>query len=374
MAEQEVTDAERFEVLKKAATAALKKKFAKVDYTGKHGKRKFEVKITLSDSLEGSPASLFSGNHLELNLLAPSAVDADPHWFDEYLMNSTDSSERMVWAMKDLGNLVETADRIVRVRKALLDPRVRTSDEREQEQIENQRARVEMLEKDEEPNCLPSIILQGMGQGTLIWNGEKPDMHGIPTAEQRFADYAQKAIKAVYTEFDPGSAVVVDNDLRDVLTWKTTRPPCVQKLELMDATGKVLLDRPVVKTVADRLRQPDHSSDETRTGEALAAEFDSKPFGWDDHVVRAALAALLRTGAVVARLGPTQIRTASEPKAIEVFSGWNQFRKAIFEYVGELTPEQRLAASQAQGLRITIANPGQLGNPAFWSNSSFWIT
>ena len=159
-------------------------------------------------------------------------------------MNSTEAPERMVWAIKDLGSLVETADRIVRVRKALLDPRVRTSDEREQEQIENQRARVEMLEKDEEPNCLPSIILQGMGQGTLIWNGEKPDMHGIPTAEQRFADYAQKAIKAVYTEFDPGSAVVVDDDLRQVLTWKTTRPPCVQKLELMDATGKVLLDRP----------------------------------------------------------------------------------------------------------------------------------
>lgn len=344
--EQEVTDAERFEVLKKAATAALKKKFAKVDYTGKHGKRKFEVKITLSDSLEGPPASLFLGNHMELNLLTPSAVEADPHWFDDYLMNSTDSPERMVWAIKDLGNLIETAERIVRVRKALNDPRVRTSDSREQEQIETQRARVEMLEKDEEPNCLPSIILQGMGQGTLIWNGEKPDMHGIPTAEQRFADYAQKAIKAVYTEFDPGSAVVVDDDLRQVLSWKTTRPPCVQKLELMDATGKVLLDRPVVKTVADRLRQPDHSSDETRTGEALAAEFDSKPFGWDDHVVRAALAALLRTGAVVTKLGTTQIRTASEPKAIEVFSGWNQFKKAIFEYVGELTPEQRLAASQ----------------------------
>src|SRR5271166_6576436 len=27
-----------------------------------------------------------------------------------------------------------------------------------------------------------------------------------------------------------------------------------------------------------------------------------------------------------------------------------------------------------QGLRITIANPGQLGNPAFWSNPSFLIT
>ena len=219
------------------------------------------------------------------------------------LINSTDAPERIVWAIKDLGNLVETADRIVRVRKALLDPRVRTSDEREQEQIENQRARVEILENDDEPNCLPSIILQGMGQGTLIWNGEKPDMHGIPTAEQRFADYAEKAIKAVYTEFDPGSAVVVDDDLREVLTWKTTRPPCVQKLELMDASGKVLLDRPVVKTVADRLRQPDHSSEETRTGEALAAEFDAKPFGWDDHVVRAALAALLRAGAVVAKIG-----------------------------------------------------------------------
>ena len=86
---------------------------------------------------------------------------------------------------------------------------------------------------------------------------------------------------------------------------------------------KVLLDRPVIKTVADRLRQPDHSADATRTGEALAAEFDAKPFGWDEHVVRAALAALLRGGAVVARIGTVQIRTAAEPKAIELFSGKN---------------------------------------------------
>ncbi len=347
VAEQDVSDAERFEVLKTAATVALKKKFAKVDFQGKHGKRKFEVKITLADSLAGTPSILFSGGHLELNLLTPSAIEGDLRWADECSVNSTDAPDRMVWTIKDLGNLAETADRIVRVRKALLDPRVRTSDEREQEQIEIQRARAEILETDEEPNCLPAIILQGMGQGTLIWNGEKPDMHGIPTAEQRFADYAQKAIKRVYTEFDHGSAVVVDDDLREILTWKTTRPPCVQKLELMDAGGKVLLDRPVVKTVADRLRQPDHTSNDRRTGEALATEFDAKPYGWDEHVVRAALATLLRAGAVVAKLGSVEIRTSSEPKAIDLFSGWNQFKRAVFEYVGELTPDQRHAASQA---------------------------
>jgi hypothetical protein len=347
VAEQDVSDAERFEVLKGAATVALKKKFAKIDFKGRHGTRKFAVKITLADSLSETPATLFSGAHLELNLVTPEAIEGHAHWFAECLVNSTEAPERIAWAIKDLGNLVETAERIVRVRKALLDPRVRTSDEREQEQIETQRARAEHLATDEEPNCLPSILLQGMGQGTLIWNGEKPDMHGIPTAEQRFADFAQQAIKTVYTEFDAGSAVVVDDDLREVLTWKTTRPACVQKLELMDAAGKVLLDRPVVKTVADRLRRPDHASDEARTGEALAAEFDAMPFGWDEHVVRAALAALLRSGAVVVKLGTSQIRTALETKAIDVFSGWNQFKKAVFEYVGELTPEQRMAASQA---------------------------
>ena len=265
VAEQDVTDAERFEVIKTAATVALKKKFAKVDYTGKHGKRKFEVKVTLADSLTGHASSLFSGGHLELNAAhAGCRRGGSRTGPTSCLVNSTDAPERMVWAIKDLGNLIETADRIVRVRKALRDPRVRTSDEREQEQIENQLPESRSSRKTRSRTASPSIILQGMGQGTLIWNGEKPDMHGIPTAEQRFADYAQKAIKAVYTEFDPGSAVVVDDDLREVLTWKTTRPPCVQKLELMDTSGKVLLDRPVVKTVADRLRQPDHSSDVAR--------------------------------------------------------------------------------------------------------------
>jgi len=57
--------------------------FAKVDYAGKHGKRKFEVKITLADALAGTPASLSSGGHLELNLLTPTVLEGNPHWVDE---------------------------------------------------------------------------------------------------------------------------------------------------------------------------------------------------------------------------------------------------------------------------------------------------
>ena len=60
VAEQDVTDSDRFDVIKTAATGALKKKFAKVDFTGTHGKRKFEVKITLADSLTGTPTTLSS--------------------------------------------------------------------------------------------------------------------------------------------------------------------------------------------------------------------------------------------------------------------------------------------------------------------------
>ena len=60
-----------------AATVAMKKKFAKVDYAGRHGKRKFEVKITLADSLTGTPTSVFSGGHLELKLLTPTAIDGE---------------------------------------------------------------------------------------------------------------------------------------------------------------------------------------------------------------------------------------------------------------------------------------------------------
>src|SRR5262249_51195735 len=114
-----------------------------------------------------------------------------------------------------------------------------------------------------------------------------------------------------------------------------------------DQNGKVLLDRPVLKTVMDRLRRQDHAPEDKRRGEALAAEFDGVPYAWEEHIVRAALAALLRAGAVVVREGTVEIRTPADPRAAEVFTGWNRFKKAVFEYVGELTPEQRQAATQA---------------------------
>lgn len=347
VAEQDVTDADRFGVLKEGAEAALKKKFFKHEFSGRHGKRKFEVKVLLNDGPGKAPATLSSGSHIELHLLTPAAVDADPQWADSALLESTDKADRISWSVKDLGRLVETVERIVRVRKALLDPRLRTTDAKEQEQIEAQRQRVQMLAQDDGAGSLPAQILQGLSQGTLVWNGEKNDLPGIPFAEETFRLTADKAIKAVFTEFDPGSALVVDADLRQVLTWKTTRPPCVQKLELMDQSGKVLLDRPVLKAVIDYLRQPANAVDDKRKGEPLASNFDAKPYGWDEHVVRAALAALLRAGAVVCREGTVEIRTPTDQKAVEIFSGWNRFKKAIFEYAGELTPAQRQAATQA---------------------------
>jgi hypothetical protein len=347
VAEQDVSDADRFAVLKEAAEAALKKKFFKHEFAGKHGKRKFEVKVVLDDGPGKAPATLAPGSHLELHVLSPAAVEADPQWADGALMESTTRPERLTWSIKDLGRLAETVERIVRVRKALRDARLNTTDAKEQEQIEAQRQRVEKLAQDDEPACLPAQVLQGLSQGTLVWNGETKDLCGIPVAEDLFRQTADRAVKAVFTEFDPGSALVVDADLRQVLTWTTARPACVQKLELMDQGGKVLLERPVLKAVVEYLRRPDNSADERRKGEALASAFDTKPYGWDEHVVRAALAALLRAGAVIAHEGPVDVRTPTDPKAVEIFSGWNRFKKAVFEYAGELTPAQRQAATQA---------------------------
>jgi hypothetical protein len=347
VAEQDVTGADRFGVLKEAAEAALKKKFFKHDFTGKHGKRKFEVKVFLEDRPGQTTATLASGSHLELRVLTPTAVEADPQWADVALLDSTDHPERLIWSIKDLGRLTETVERIVRVRKALPDSRLHTTDAKEQEQIEAQRQRVEKLAQDDDPGCLPAQILQGLSQGTLVWNGEKRDFPGIPVAEDIFRQTADKALKAVFTEFDHGSALVMDPDLRQVLTWTTTRPVCVQKLELMDQAGKVLLERPVLKAVVEYLRRPENANDDKRKGEALATAFDAQPHGWEEHVVRAALAALLRAGAVIVREGPVEVRTSNDAKAAEIFSGWNRFKKAVFEYAGELTPGQRQAATQA---------------------------
>jgi hypothetical protein len=347
VAEQDVTEAERFSVFKESAEAALKKKFFKHEFTGTHGKRKFEVKVLLDDGLGKTPTTLASGSHLELRVLTPTAVESDPHWADTALMESTSEPERLTWSVKDLGQLAGTIDRVVRVRKGLQDSRLHTTDAKEQEQIETQRQRVEKLAKDEGQECLPGQILQGLSQGTLIWNGEKADLDGRSFAEEVFRGTADKAVKAVFTEFGPGSALVMDPDLRDVLTWVSRRPTCVQKLELMDQASKVLLDRPVLKAVIEYLRRPENSSEDKRKGQALSEAFDARPYGWDEHVVRAALAALLRAGAVIAREGAVEVRIPADPRAIEIFSGWNRFKKAVFEYAGELTPAQRQTATQA---------------------------
>jgi hypothetical protein len=175
---QDVSDADRFEVLKGATEAALKRKFFKHEFAGRHGKRKFEVKVVLEDGPGKTPATLAPGCHLELHILTPTVVEAEPHWTDMALMESTSKPECLTWAIKDLGHLAETVERIVRVRKALRDSHLHTTDAKEQEQIETQRQRVDKLAHDEEPACLPAQILQGLSQGTLVWNGEKKDLAG----------------------------------------------------------------------------------------------------------------------------------------------------------------------------------------------------
>ena len=116
-------------------------------------------------------------------------------------------------------------------------------------------------------------------------------------------------------------------------------PDCYRVLGVVD-DGRILEDSPLLSRVLGELKRRAGTHESLR-GRDLQEHFDRPPYGWDERVVRLAIASLFRSGSIEIRTAQGTFRSSTDSQAARALTNRPTFKEASFHPAQVLTNEQR---------------------------------
>lgn len=342
------TAARRAEIGRDALKEALEG-FRRLRY--RSGARVFDVRIEADGSVVAERG--------ELRLIVSSPLAEEPLSSDEVERVDSPSAPDTAWLIADpSADLVALIERAAAMERVL---RERGAEGREgAEFVQERRREMERLLHE----TIPSRLREGLARGTLIHAGSRRALDAA-TWESAVRGALEERAADIYTEFDAAAVAVRDEDAGRILTWRGGNlPTCYRELGVV-GDGQIKLDGRLLSRVLDAWpteEGPDGRRAIPLTGGSLLDLFGTRPYGWDDAVVRLALAALLRVGAVQLEIGGRVIHSFADPQALRAVTRQRDFRDAVFRQAAVLTEEERRAISRlaAEWLRETKEAPEEI--------------
>jgi hypothetical protein len=273
--------------------------------------------------------------HLTLVVRSPLAADAEDA--DEIeRTRSTGVRDTVWWLTESSAELASLVDRILAMEAVLGRPEAggpegagfRREREREKETLRH--------------TTLPSRLREALARGALIAVGARRSLRPEDWERSVRAALEERA-EEVFFEFPVGAASVRDEDVGRILSWRGgALPECYRALGVVE-DGSIREDGPLLSRVLAELKRRAEVAEPLR-GQDLAEHFDRPPYGWDERVVRLALASLLRHGAIEVRTPQGTFRSPADPAAARVLTNRPAFREASFHPAQVLTEGQRREA------------------------------
>lgn len=293
------------------------------------GVRALDVRL----EVDGEPLS--PRGHLKLVVHSPLSDDRPD--VDE-IERSLSPGERGTtwWVAEPSAELQALVDRVLATEAVLAGPQVsgpegaefRREREREKETLRH--------------TTLPEKLKEALSRGVLVTAGTRRTL-GVEDWEQAVRKALEERAEELFFEFDAGAASVHDEDVGRILSWRGgALPDCYRTLGVVE-DGAIREDSPLLSRVLGEIKRRAEAH-ESLKGPDLAEHFDAPPYGWDERVVRLALACLLRQGSVEVRTPQGTFRSPGDPAAARAITNRPAFREASFHPAQVLTAEERREA------------------------------
>lgn len=269
-----------------------------------------------------------------LRLVVRSPLSTEPLDVDDIeRIQSPGARDTIWWVTRPSAELAALVDRILAMEAVLHTPEAggqegaefRREREREKETLRH--------------STLPARLREALARGTLVAVGTRRTTR--PEEWERAIDAAlEERAEEVFYEFASGAASVRDEEVGRILAWQGgALPGCYRTLGVVE-DGSVREDSPLLSRVLGELKRRADAHGSLR-GTDLAEFFDRPPYGWDERVVRLALASLFRNGSVEVRTAQGTFRSPSDELARRALTNRPAFRDASFLPAQVLTEEQR---------------------------------
>jgi len=268
--------------------------------------RVFDVHLFIDDQ------EVSRGGHLRLRIYSPFWTSQRENATDDVYYESLGKEDVVFWVSKVDGGFTEGIRRLIALEKVLDDWAKRARTPKELGGLEPYRREVVNI-KDELPQSLESALKAG----TVLFYGTRKELSGQESINDTFQKWMKQLTEEKFPRFEEGAVnVPKDEIIEAILKWRGGHLPSVYKdLKLVDPRQRsIVTNGPVAHAILTEVKKRGEV-----TGSEIAEHFGSPTYGWDERVVRTALAALFKNGSV-------QV----EPKSNSSLVASRNFRKAVF--------------------------------------------
>jgi hypothetical protein len=292
--------------------------------------RVFDVLLSIDDSVASR------NGYLKLKIFSPFWVFQRDDPVDDVYLESLGKDDTVLWVGREERGFTTKVKRVLAIERVLNDWTKRARTPQQLAELENYRRELETL-KDDLPNVLKSSLIRG----TVFLYGSREDLDGKEELENIFEKFMMELTEHLFTRFNEGAVSIPRDDVIEaILRWRGgTLPSVYRELKLIDADNKnIITNGPVAHAVLNEVRKRGEV-----TGAEISEHFDSPPFGWDEKVIRTALAALYKTGSIQA-----------SPAENSSFTARRNFRSTVFSVGIAPTKEEKEKARKTLSERFGV--------------------
>lgn len=333
VASQFVGGGEKEELAVEIAEECLKD-FKKYNY---RKLRVFDVHLWIDDE------EITTSGYLKLKFYTPYWLREKEDPIAKLYTKSLAEPDVIFWMCEESDTFSDKLERILAVKKALIERERRSPSPQEIKELERYRKAIDFIKNDE----LPNILNSSARKGTILYKGEEYKLSGKEEIKDIFSKFMKELTEEVYTEFHHAAVKIdKDTDITAVLSWTGgTLPPIYAELKLLDDNRNILVSAPTADRILRELKRKSDRGEEC-TGLSLSEHFGAPPYGWEPRVVRLILATLFKNGSIQVESEGRTYLSPNETGSHNVFESIRAFNKAKF-YIGiTITREQKEEASR----------------------------
>lgn len=203
---------------------------------------------------------------------------------------------------------------------------------------------------------IESSIKQALLSGNIIYDGNDEVLTGkTENIKNVFEKELNKVVPYIYSKFDDAKFKVNEKSIAAILSAKSDLNQIEKELDLFDFKGNLNLHGKILSEVYSQIKK---SNDKATiyTGADLLSDFEQVPYGWDVILVRIAVAALFRGGAIYLKSSGESFYDFKKQGATDLLINSNKFKKAVLciEPEVEIKLEEREKVQQDLNLIFDI--------------------
>lgn len=290
--------------------------FGRLNY---EGVKYFDIKVFADDN------ELYTKGDITLKVYSPIFLEFKAIEKASVIDNSHKSLDTVFWLSNPDVKIENDIKKYLRTQKVI--ERRDKNEKKSAEEIAILREKRESLGN--LSSGIESSIKQALLSGNIIYDGNDEVLTGkTENIKTVFEKELNKVVTFIYTKFDDAKFKVSEKSIAAILAAKTNLNQIEKDLNLFDDKGNLNQHGKILSEVLSKIEKS-HDKASIYTGADLLDDFEKVPYGWDVILVRIAVAALFRGGAIYLKSNGESFIDFKKQGAADLLINSNKFKKAV---------------------------------------------